>query len=162
MDTSALVALAVFIALNLTAAASGAVFRPGSWYASLDKPSWVPPNWAFPLVWSVLYAMITASGWLVWQEAGPGALPALSIYVLSLVLNAAWSGLFFGWRRMNLAMIDVVLLWLSIAAVIALFWPIRPLAALLLVPYLVWVTIASALNLRMIQLNRPTAANAAE
>jgi len=101
---------------------------------------------------------MTASGWLVWQQAGWSALPALSIYVVSLVLNAAWSGLFFGQRRMDLAMIDVVLLWLSIAAVIALFWPIRPLAALLLVPYLVWVTIASALNFKMIQLN-PRAAS---
>jgi translocator protein len=161
MNTPAIIALAVFIALNLAAAASGAVFRPGDWYASLDKPSWVPPNWAFPLVWSVLYAMITASGWLVWQQAGWSALPALSIYVLSLVLNAAWSGLFFGQRRMDLAMIDVVLLWLSIAAVIALFWPIRALAALLLVPYLAWVTVASALNLRMIQLNGTRAATSA-
>lgn len=158
MDTPAIIALAIFIALNLAAAASGAVFRPGDWYASLAKPSWVPPNWAFPLVWSVLYAMITASGWLVWQQAGWSALPALSIYVVSLVLNAAWSGLFFGQRRMDLAMIDVVLLWLSITAVIAQFWPIRPLAALLLVPYLVWVTIASTLNFKMIQLN-PRAAS---
>jgi tryptophan-rich sensory protein len=100
-----------------------------------------------------MFSLNAAAGWLVWRAHGPDAAVALAVYGGSLVLNAAWSWLFFGRRRMDLAMVDVGLLWLSIAAVIALFWPLRPLAALLLLPYLGWVTIAAVLNLRMIQLN---------
>jgi tryptophan-rich sensory protein len=77
------------------------------------------------------------------------------VYVGSLMLNAGWSWLFFGRRRMDLALIDVALLWLSLATVMALFWAVRPFAALLVAPYLLWVTIAAFLNLRMIQLNPP-------
>lgn len=157
MDSSAWIALAAFAALNFAAASSGGAFRPGAWYASLAKPGWTPPNWAFPVVWLIIFALNIFAGWLVWRAAGEAALPALAVYTVSLGVNAAWSWLFFGRRRMDLAMIDVVALWLSIAAVIAMFAPISPLAASLLAPYLLWVTIAGFLNLRMIQLNPMTA-----
>lgn len=157
MDSAAWIALAAFVALNFAAASSGGAFRPGAWYASLAKPGWTPPNWAFPVVWLIIFTLNTFAGWLVWNAAGGAALPALAVYAGSLAINAAWSWLFFGRRRMDLALIDVVALWLSIAAVIALFAPISSLAALLVAPYLLWVTIAACLNLRMIQLNRNTA-----
>jgi tryptophan-rich sensory protein len=147
-----------FLGACFAAALSGAVFKPGAWYEGLAKPPWRPPNWLFAPAWALLFLMIATAGWLVWGRAGfAGASLALSIYAIQLVLNAAWSGFFFGMRRMDLALIDVGLLWLSIAAVIAAFAPHSPLAALLVAPYLLWVTIASALNLRMIQLN-PAAA----
>lgn len=148
-----LVALAVFVLANLAAASSGAFFRPGEWYAALAKPSWTPPNWAFPVVWSILFVLNAVAGWLVWMAAGTGAALPLAAYAVSLLINSSWSAVFFGARRMGLGFAIVITLWLSIAAVMALFAPVSPLAAGLIAPYLVWVTIASALNLRVWQLN---------
>ena len=146
--------LAVFIGLNVAAAASGAVFKPGEWYESLNKPSWRPPNWAFPVVWTALYAMIVIAGWRVWNRAPAEMLPAaMGIYGLQLVLNAGWSAVFFGMRNMRLALVELIGLWSSIFALILVFAAIDGVAALLLLPYLVWVTIAGLLNLAMIRLN---------
>ncbi len=153
MDTRTWIAIAVFVGLNLAAASSGSLFKPGAWYAGLNKPSWTPPNWAFPVVWGLLFALNAWAGWLVWEVAGESAPRTFILYVGSLALNAGWSALFFGKRRMDLALIDVVLLWVSLAAIVALFSGLRPIAALLLLPYLAWVTIAAFLNWRMIQLN---------
>lgn len=153
MNLASFIALGGFLAMNFAASATGAIFRPGDWYAALRKPWWTPPNLAFPIVWSSLFLANAVAGWLVWQTAGLAALPALVLYVLSLGLNAAWSYLFFGLRRIRWALAEVALLWLSIAAVMLAFWPIRPLATLLIAPYLVWVTIAALLNLRLVQLN---------
>ncbi|MEO0882567.1 MAG: TspO/MBR family protein [Pseudomonadota bacterium] len=146
-----------FLAVNFVAASSGGLFKPGDWYARLNKPGWIPPNWVFPTVWSVLFLMNAAAGALVWEAAGQDGdardmFPFL-IYGASLGLNFLWSALFFGLKRMDLALGEVALLWLSIAAQIAVFAQISTGAALLGVPYLLWVTIAGVLNLRMIQLN---------
>jgi tryptophan-rich sensory protein len=154
MDQPDWIALAVFVGLNLATASSGSVFKPGAWYAGLSKPSWTSPNLAFPIVWGLLFALNAAAGWLVWEAVGTSSPLAFGLYVGSLILNAGWSWQFFGRRRMDLALVNVGLLWLSLAAIIAVFWGLRPFAALLLVPYLTWVTIAAALNLRMLQLNR--------
>ncbi|MBB3978169.1 tryptophan-rich sensory protein [Rhizobium azooxidifex] len=126
---------------------TGAVFRPGEWYKRLDKPAWRPPDQLFAPVWTLLYAMIALSGWLVWRagELSDAALP-LTVYTLQLILNAAWSPIFFGLHRVDLAFFEIILLWLSIAATIVLFYPISPGAAVLLLPYLAWVSFASALN----------------
>jgi benzodiazapine receptor len=146
--------LLVFVALNFLAASSGALFSPGRWYEDLRKPAWRPPNAAFPVVWTVLYILIAIAGWRVWERASPEALPlAMGIYGVQLALNAGWSAIFFGMKRMRLALAELGLLWLSIALMIAVFLPIDGLAALLLVPYLAWVTAAGALNLAMIRLN---------
>lgn len=153
MDASSWIALGVFVALSLAAASTGARFKPGPWYAALTKPKWTPPNWMFPVVWGLLYAAITTAGFLVWRASGVEAMPALVLYVVSLGLNGAWSLLFFGRRRMDLALIDVVLLWLSIVGVLVAFAVHSPLAAWLIAPYLAWVSIAGLLNLQMIQLN---------
>ncbi|AQR61333.1 sensory protein TspO [Brevundimonas sp. LM2] len=153
MDQPAWIAIAVFVGLNFAAASSGSLFKPGAWYADLNKPSWTPPNLAFPIVWGLLFSINAWAGWLVWETVGTSSPLAFGLYVVSLCLNAGWSFLFFGRRRMDLALIDVAFLWLSLLAIIAVFWGLRPFAALLLLPYLTWVTIASALNLRMIQLN---------
>ncbi|WP_213271174.1 TspO/MBR family protein [Hyphomonas sp.] len=160
MDFAMLASLGVFLALNLAAASSGAIFRPGEWYARLAKPAWTPPNWAFPVVWSILFLMNAASGWLVWQTAGPAASGPLGLYVLSLVLNASWSAVFFGLHRMVLGFVNVSLIWLSIVAVALAFWPISPVAAALQLPYLVWVTIAAALNLTVARMNQVAARSA--
>lgn len=146
-----LLGLAGFFAANLATAGSGAIFTPGAWYEGLRKPSWRPPNWLFAPAWAVLFCMITASGWLVWREVGFG-LP-LAVYALNLALNAAWSALFFGLRRPDLALYDLMAMWLTIVACIALFAPISATAAWLLVPYLAWTTFAGVLNATMWRLN---------
>lgn len=155
MQTSSLIALAVFFVGTFAAASSGAAFKPGAWYAALRKPRWTPPNWAFPVVWSVLYCAMAIAGWLVWEAAGVDAWPAIGLYVVHLFVNAGWSLLFFGMKRLDWAMVEVIALWISIAVVIVAFAPISTTAALLLAPYLAWVTIAATLNLRLLQMNGP-------
>ncbi|MEO0743551.1 MAG: TspO/MBR family protein [Bacteroidota bacterium] len=143
-----------FIALVALVAATGSRFEPGAWYAALDKPAWTPPNWLFPVAWSILYLLIAVSGWLVWREVGfEGASKAFTVYGLQLVLNAAWSWLFFGRHDMGLAFLDIAGLWLAIALTMGLFWAMKPLAGALLVPYLLWVTYAAALNLALWRMN---------
>ncbi len=155
MNVNSTIILLGFIAACFLAASPGAVFRPGEWYERLAKPTWRPPNWVFAPVWSVLYLMIAVSGWLVWRGAGfsAAAFP-LSIYAISLGLNGAWSSFFFGLRRPDLAFLDVVLLWVSIIATIIIFYPIEQFSALLLLPYLIWVTFAAMLNFAIWRMNR--------
>lgn len=156
MNPSALVVLLVFVALVVVAAAVGSRFRPGEWYERLRKPSWRPPNWLFAPVWSALYLMMAVAAWLVWGEAGAaaGAVP-LALWLGQLVLNAAWSPAFFGLRRPDLGLIVIVALWLAIACTVAAFAAISAVAAWLMVPYLVWVSFATALNFAIWRLNRP-------
>lgn len=143
---------AIIIAVIVIAAASsGALFKPGDWYAGLNKPSWTPPNWAFPVVWTLLYLMIGYAGWLVWREGG-WSLPIM-LWGLQIVANAAWSWLFFGMRRMDLALADVGVLWLSVFAFIVAAWSLSPTASLLFVPYLLWVSTAAMLNHSVRRLN---------
>lgn len=111
-----------FIAIVFIAASSGAVFKPGEWYETLRKPSWTPPKWAFPVVWSLLYVGIAYAGWSIWTLAG-WSLP-LVFWSLQIVFNAAWSWLFFGLRRMDLALGDIAALWVSILCFIVSAWPV--------------------------------------
>jgi tryptophan-rich sensory protein len=114
----------------------------------------------FAPAWSVFYALIAVSGWLVWRQAGfAGAALAFVLYAVQLILNAGWSAIFFGLKRMDLALIELVLLWLSIAAVIGAFASHHVVAAWMLVPYLGWVTFAGALNYAMM-IRNPREANA--
>ncbi len=143
---------AIVIALLLLAtAATGGYFRPGEWYESLRKPGWTPPNWAFPVVWMILYAMIGYAGWRAWKATGPSLLTGL--WLVQLFFNAAWSYLFFGRRRMDLAMVDVSIMWLLIAGFIVVGAGVDTIAAALFAPYLLWVTIAAALNWSVWSLN---------
>jgi tryptophan-rich sensory protein len=148
------VSFLVFLGLSFVAASSGAVFRPGEWYENLRKPGWRPPNYAFPIVWSVLYLLLAIAAWRVWERATDETVwPAMTAYGIQLVLNAAWSALFFGMRRMRLAFAELVLLWLSILAMMVTFQPVDDVAVLLLAPYLAWVSVAGLLNWTMIRLN---------
>ncbi len=121
------------------------------WYPSLVKPSWRPPNWLFGPVWTVLYIMIGVAGWLVWKAGNSGT--ALTLWGGQLLLNLAWSVLFFGARSPLLGLIDIAFLWLAIAATIFAFSFRSRLAAFLMVPYLCWVSFASALNAAIFMLN---------
>lgn len=148
--------LFLFFFAAIVTASSGAIFRPGRDYETLNFPSWRPPNYLFGPVWMALFIMIAVSGWLVWQATGgegAGRL-ALIVYAVQLVLNFLWSAIFFGLKRRGLALFEMSLLWLSILALIVLFYPISPLAAYLLVPYILWVSFAFFLNFTMFRLNR--------
>jgi translocator protein len=155
MDISSILGLIAFVGASFLAAATGAVFPPGDWYERLAKPAWRPPNWLFAPVWTVIYLTIAVSGWLVWRKSGfVGAALPLAIYLLQLVLNAAWTPIFFGLHRPDLAFLEIVMLWLSILATIATFHSFNAAAAWLLVPYLAWVAFAAALNFTIWRLNR--------
>jgi tryptophan-rich sensory protein len=141
----------VFIVLVAAASYAGMTYMPGPFYAALQKPTWTPPDQVFPVVWTALYVMIALAGWIAWRAQGFG--PLLWLWLLQLLLNAAWPYLMFGEKQVGHAFIDIVALWLSIAAFIAVAWPVRRTAALLFVPYLLWVTLAAALNFEIWRLN---------
>ena len=121
-------------------------------YADLQQPDWAPPSWLFSPVWTVLYAMIALAGWLAWRHVG-FAHRALWLYGAQLVLNALWTPLFFGAGRYGLAFLDIVVLWVLIAATMFSFWSISRPAAWLLAPYAAWVAFAAALNFAIWTMN---------
>lgn len=147
----------LIVLLVVATAASGGIFKPGQWYEALRKPGWTPPNWVFPVVWTTLYIMIAIAGWLVWEQAGFGL--AFILWLLQLVANFLWSALFFGMRRMDLALIDSLLMWVLIAAFIVVALPLSVWAAVLFIPYLAWVTVAAMLNRAVMRLNPETVAS---
>lgn len=155
--TSPSAALAGWLLLTVGGGALIGVLSNGgdsAWYAALNKPPWNPPNWIFAPVWTTLYAGMGVAAWLVWHDGGwhrRGA--ALFLFMAQLALNFAWSPLFFNARRPDLALIDLVALWLLVALTIRAFAKVRLSAAWLLVPYLLWVTFAATLNAWIVQAN---------
>lgn len=125
-----------------------------TWYQEIERPSWTPPDLAFPIVWTLLYLTMAVAAWLVWRWGGGAQLRrAFLLFALQLGLNFAWSFLFFGLRSPLLGLIDIVALWLAILATMAAFAPISRLAFWLMVPYWLWVTYAASLNLGILILN---------
>lgn len=144
-------AIVTFLAAALGARAS---ISAADFYASLTLPAWAPPASVFGPVWTVLYALMALAAWLVWRQGGwRAATPALALYLLQLALNVLWSWLFFGWKQGALAFADIALLLALIVATIVAFHRVRSAAAWLLLPYLAWVTFASALNYAVWQAN---------
>lgn len=149
--------LVAFVLVCFGAGAVGSWFTTpalDSWYADLRKPAWNPPNWIFAPVWSVLYLLMAVAAWLVWGRAGfraPGG--ALGLFSAQLILNVAWSVLFFGLRSPAAALGGIAVLWVAIVATIVAFSRTSPAASLIMIPYLAWVTFAGALNLAIWRLN---------
>jgi translocator protein len=151
-----LLGLVAWLAISFAAAAAGSVasISADTFYQSLLRPSWAPPSWLFGPVWTVLYALLGIAAWLVWRAWGiAGAKLALSLFVVQLAANALWTWVFFAWRQGALAFAEIMLLLVLIVATLVAFWHRHRLAALLLVPYLAWVTYASALTYSLWQLN---------
>jgi tryptophan-rich sensory protein len=145
-------ALVTFIAAALGNLATST--GVGDWYQGLAKPWWTPPDWVFGPVWTILYVMMAIAAWLVWRRAGfMKDRGVLMLYLVQLALNTLWSILFFVLRRPDLAAAEIMLLWLAIAATMIAFGRRSPVAGLLLLPYLAWVTYAAVLNLQLAQLN---------
>lgn len=143
-------------------ALSFAVAAVGAWasidakifYGQLTQPAWAPPGSVFGPVWTVLYLMMAVAAWLVWRRGGWRAnSTALSLFIVQLALNALWSWLFFAWHLGAWAFADILVLWGLIAATLVSFWRVQPLAGALLIPYLLWVSFALALNYSVWQLN---------
>lgn len=142
--------------LSFAASAVGAIasIQAKTFYGQLIQPSWAPPGSVFGPVWSLLYGLMAIAAWLVWRNGGfRNNRIALSLFLVQLVVNALWSWLFFAWHLGALAFVDILFLWVLIAATIVFFWRVRPLAGALLVPYLCWVSFATFLNYSVWQLN---------
>ncbi|APW60438.1 TspO/MBR family protein [Paludisphaera borealis] len=148
-----------FVILSFSAAAIGTaatIPNLSPWYAGLRKPPWIPPSSLFGPVWTVLYLLMSLAAWLVWRHRNThreDVQTALGCFVFQLALNAAWSWLFFGLHQTGLAFAEILSLWLVIAATILSFFKISRGAALLLVPYLLWVSFAAVLNGAIHRLN---------
>ena len=150
--------LGIASAVAIVVAIAGAVLTEiGPWYQGLKKPSWQPPDWAFGPVWTTIFVLTVIATALAWQAAEGTAARPLIFWALSInaILNIAWSGIFFKLRRPDWALAEVVLLWFSIVALIFALGSVSTLAGILLLPYLAWVSTASFLNLRIVQLNQP-------
>jgi tryptophan-rich sensory protein len=148
------------IALCQAAGIVGGIFTAQSvrtWYVTLQKPSFAPPNWVFGPAWITLYTLMGIALYLVWQKTDEANVPraVFIVFGIQLVLNALWSYVFFGLRSPLLGFIEITLLWAAIVATIILFWRISSTAALLLTPYLLWVTFAAALNFSLWRMNTP-------
>jgi benzodiazapine receptor len=146
--------LVAWIALPFLAAWFGVQFPAGDYYALLERPSWSPPAWIFGPAWTILYVSMGVAAGLVWLRHGfAGARFALSLFLLQLLLNAAWSWIFFGLRAPGWALVEILCLWVAITATVGAFWRKRRAAGALLSPYLAWVTFAAALNAEIWRLN---------
>ena len=151
-----IIGLAGWLALSFVTAAIGAVasIQASSFYLQLARPDWAPPAGVFGPVWTALYVLMAIAAWLVWRVGGfRFARSALTLFLVQLAVNALWSWLFFGWHWGGLAFADIGLLWVLITATLIAFWRVRLLAGLLLIPYLLWVSFALALNYSVWQLN---------
>ena len=150
------VGLAAWLLVTFAAAAAGglASARAGEFYAQLMRPEWATPAWLFAPVWTTLYVLMGISAWLVWRARGfAGARAALLLFIAQLGANALWTWLFFVWRLGAIAFAEILLLWAMIAVMMVLFWRMSRVAAALLVPYLAWVSFATALSYAVWRLN---------
>lgn len=140
-----------YLAACGAAATTGAMIRPDAWYDNLKKPSWTPPRWVFPVVWTLMYLLMSLAGMRVAQAAGGGQ--AAAFWSMQIAFNTLWTPIYFGLHRIRAAMVVMVFLWLSVAACTWSFFGLDIIAGLLFTPYLVWVTVAGALNFSTMRLN---------
>jgi benzodiazapine receptor len=160
MDLNDIIKLVISILASLAAGGIGSLFTfkaIPTWYAGLKKPPYTPPNWAFGPVWTTLYILMGISVFLVWQNglAINGVLLAFTLFWIQLALNALWSVIFFGMKSKGGGVITIIVLWLLILATMITSFRVSGWAGALLVPYIVWVSIASYLNIGVWLLNKP-------
>ncbi|MDO4919031.1 TspO/MBR family protein [Kocuria sp.] len=148
-----LLSLIPFVLIVVAVAAVGALASSNAQevYSRLDLPFFAPPSWLFGPAWAVFYTLIAVAGWLVYRARG-FSFP-LSLWAVQMVLNALWTPLFFGAQLYWLAFADISLLWVAVVWCVVVFWKVRRAAAVLMLPYLAWVTFAAALNLGIALMN---------
>lgn len=141
----------IFLCACAAAGTTGGLFQPGDWYRSLNKPDWTPPNWLFPVAWSVLYLCMAGAAARVAGVEGSGL--ALALWSLQIALNTLWTPVFFGLKRIRAGLWVLIALWISVACCMIALWAVDWVSGVLFVPYLCWVTVAGALNLSVMRLN---------
>lgn len=150
MDKSKLFKLLISIILPIGLGSIAGIFTSAAvpeWYTTLNRPSFNPPNWIFGPVWTILYILLGISFFVIWkQPASKKRNQAILVYLLQLILNFAWSFIFFYFNMIGFALIEIILLWISIVIMLVLFYRIKPLASYMNIPYLLWVTFAAILN----------------
>lgn len=141
--------MAFFIFLIACGAAgtTGVLFKPGAWYAGLKKPGFTPPDWAFPVAWSLIYLLLAGAGYRL--SLMPGSQSALALWAAQIALNTLWTPVFFGAHKLFVALVVLALLWLITAALLVAAFSLDALAGWMLLPYLVWLSLAAALNYRL-------------
>ena len=158
MNKSQIFKLIVSLTLPLGLGAIAGMFTAQAvpeWYVTLNRPSFNPPNWLFGPVWTTLYLLMGISLFLIWkQRQAKNATWQFLSFLLQLILNFAWSFIFFYFNMIGLALIEIILLWISIVIMLVLFYKIKPMAAYINIPYLLWVTFATVLNASYYFLNR--------
>jgi len=141
-----------FLIACCAAGATGIIFQPGAWYESLNKPSFTPPNWAFPVAWTTIYLLLAWAGYRL--TVLPGSETALALWAAQIALNTLWTPVFFGANRIGAAMIILVLLWTVVAAMVLLALRLDIVTGLILFPYLLWLSVAAALNFSILRHNK--------
>lgn len=128
------------------------MFPPGEWYRALDKPRWTPPNWVFPVAWTYLYVALAVAG----ARVAPleGAEYAMAFWALQIALNTLWTPVFFGLQRMRAGLVVLGCLWVAVLGLLVCIWPLDTIAFWVLSPYILWVSIAGALNASVVMRNR--------
>ena len=145
----------LYLAICAVPAAAGILFKPGAWYRDLDKPGWTPPDRLFPVIWAVLYVLMSLAAARVAGQ--PGNEVALGLWSLQIAISTLWSAVFFGLHRMLAGVVIIALLWLAVLATALAFLRLDTVAAVMMVPYLLWGTFALALNLSVWRRNSQTA-----
>lgn len=150
------IVIAASLAL-VTAVVGGSITVIDDWYYSLNQPAWAPPDYMFGVIWTAIFALIAVAGVLAWEKARTRreVEVILGLFALNGFLNLGWSFLFFRMERPDLALYELIALWLSILVLILFCGRFSKWSAMLLIPYLVWVTTAGALNYQIVQLNGP-------
>ncbi|WP_321349586.1 tryptophan-rich sensory protein TspO [Halopseudomonas oceani] len=134
------------------AATTGIIFKPGQWYERLIKPDFTPPNWAFPVAWTLIYLLLAWVGYRL--SLIPGSQVLLALWAAQIALNALWTPVFFGAHRIFSAMVIIVVLWLVVALMVLMAFRLDVISGLLLLPYLGWLCVAAALNFAILRKNR--------
>ncbi|MBZ9780201.1 tryptophan-rich sensory protein [Pseudomonas sp. REP124] len=144
----------IFLLACAAAASSGFFFKPGEWYASLNKPGFTPPNWVFPVAWTTLYLLLAWAGYRL--TLIPGSQMVLALWAAQIALNTLWTPVFFGARQVLASMVILALLWLVAVAMVVMAMRLDVVTGLILFPYVVWLSLAAALNFSILRNNRST------
>ncbi|SDU88467.1 tryptophan-rich sensory protein TspO [Pseudomonas mucidolens] len=142
----------IFLLACGAAASTGIIFKPGQWYESLVKPGFTPPNWLFPVAWTLIYLLLAWAGYRLSQL--PGSQRVLALWAAQIALNTLWTPVFFGAQRMFAGLVIITLLWLVVAAMVVMALRLDLISGLILFPYLVWLSVAAALNFSILRNNR--------
>lgn len=142
----------IFLIACCAAASTGIIFKPGSWYDALQKPGFTPPKWLFPVAWTVIYLLLAWAGYRL--TLIPGSQLVLALWAAQIALNTLWTPVFFGAHRILAGMVILAALWLTVATMLVLALQLDLVTGLILFPYLVWLSVAAALNFSILRHNR--------